>query len=69
MNQNLLKEYARLAVRSGVNLQKDQELKLFISVEQQELAQLIVAEAYAAGAAEVSCQQELMIDSGRSFIL
>lgn len=56
MNQNLLKEYARLAVRSGVNLQKDQELKLFISVEQQELAQLIVAEAYAAGAAEVSVE-------------
>lgn len=56
MNTNLLKEYARLAVRSGVNLQKGQELKLLISVEQVELARLIVEEAYAAGAAEVSVQ-------------
>lgn len=56
MNQNLLKEYARLAVRSGVNLQQGQELKLFISVEQHELARLIVAEAYEAGAAEVTVE-------------
>lgn len=56
MNQELLKEYARFAVKSGVNLQEGQELKLFISVEQAELARLIVAEAYAAGAAEVSVE-------------
>lgn len=56
MKNSLLKEYARFAVKSGVNLQKGQELKLFISVEQAELARLIVAEAYAAGAAEVSVE-------------
>ncbi len=53
MNQNLLKDYARLAVRCGVNLQKGQELKVFISVELADFAELIVKEAYAAGAAEV----------------
>lgn len=53
MNQNLLKEYARLAVRSGVNLQEGQELKLFISVELVDFAELLVLEAYAAGASEV----------------
>lgn len=56
MKTERLQAYARLAVRAGVNLQKGQELKLFIGVEQGELAALIVAEAYAAGAAEVSVE-------------
>lgn len=48
-----LKEYARLAVRQGVNLQKGQTLLLRAPVECAPFARLIAEEAYAAGAREV----------------
>ncbi len=48
-----LKEYARLAVRQGNNLQKGQTLLLRAPVECAEFARLIAEEAYAAGAGEV----------------
>ena len=48
-----LKKYAELIVKVGVNVQKGQPVVLYISVTQQELAHLIVEEAYGAGASEV----------------
>lgn len=48
-----LKKYAELIVKVGVNIQKGQPVILYISVTQQELAHLIVEEAYRAGASEV----------------
>ena len=48
-----LKKYAELIVKVGVNVQKGQPVILYISVTQQELAHLIVEEAYEAGASEV----------------
>ena len=48
-----LKKYAELIVKVGVNVQKGQPVVLYISVTQQELAHLIVEEAYEAGASEV----------------
>jgi aminopeptidase len=48
-----LQEYARLMVRTGVNVQKDQSLVLNCSVENYEFGRLIVKEAYEAGAKEV----------------
>ena len=48
-----LRKYAELIVRIGVNVQKGQPVVLYISVTQQELAHLIVEEAYRAGASEV----------------
>lgn len=48
-----LKKYAKLIVKVGVNVQKGQPVVLYISVTQQELAHLIVEEAYEAGASEV----------------
>lgn len=48
-----LQKYAELIVKVGVNVQPNQPVVLYINVEQQELAHLIVKEAYAAGASEV----------------
>lgn len=48
-----LARYAHLIVKMGVNIQPGQTAILYISVTQQKLAHLIVAEAYAAGASEV----------------
>ena len=50
MNNELLRRYARLIVRTGANVQPGQRVELTIWVEQQELAALLVEECYAAGA-------------------
>ena len=48
-----LREYARLTVRLGVNLQKGQELVLSCPVECAYFGRMIAEEAYIAGAKEV----------------
>lgn len=48
-----LQKYAELIVKVGVNVQPGQEVVLYINVEQQHLAHLIVKEAYKAGAGKV----------------
>lgn len=48
-----LEKYANLIVTTGVNVQPGQTVVLTIGIEQQELAHLIVAAAYQAGAADV----------------
>ncbi len=48
-----LKKYAKLIVKVGVNVQKGQTVVLYINVDQQHLAHLIIEEAYAAGAGKV----------------
>ncbi|MBQ7497583.1 MAG: aminopeptidase [Selenomonas sp.] len=53
MKQELLKKYARLVVRVGVNLQDDQILVINSPLECAEFARLIAAEAFAAGAHDV----------------
>lgn len=53
MEQELLKKYARLVVRVGVNLQDDQMLVINSPLECAEFARLIAAEAFAAGAHDV----------------
>ncbi|WP_029544226.1 aminopeptidase [Selenomonas sp. AB3002] len=53
MEQELLKKYARLVVRVGVNLQDDQILVINSPLECAEFARLIAAEAFAAGAHDV----------------
>lgn len=50
----LLRRYARLIVRLGVNVQPGQTVKLSISTELGDLAALIAEEAYRAGAQEVT---------------
>lgn len=48
-----LQKYAELIVKVGVNVQPGQEVVLYINVDQQHLAHLIVKEAYQAGAGKV----------------
>ena len=52
----LLKKFAKLAVETGVNVQKDQLVWVRSSVESKDLARLIVEAAYNAGAKEVAVQ-------------
>lgn len=49
----LLEKYAKLAVRTGINIQKDQTLLINVKPEHYEFARLCVKEAYAAGAGKV----------------
>lgn len=53
MTKTLLRKYARLAVRTGANVQKGQYVVVRASVEMYEFAGLVVEEAYRAGAKEV----------------
>lgn len=48
-----LQKYAELIVKVGVNVQKGQAVVIYISVDQTQLARLLVKEAYKAGAGEV----------------
>lgn len=53
INAKRIKEYARLAIVTGVNLQKEQVLVLNASVETKEMVRILVEEAYQAGAKRV----------------
>lgn len=53
MNEQLIKKYAALAIRKGVNLQKGQTLMINASIYAVDVARACVKEAYAAGAKEV----------------
>lgn len=48
-----VREYARLIVRTGVNVQPGQEITVSCSVEHYEFARMVIEEAYLAGAKEV----------------
>ncbi len=54
MNKSVMRKYARLAVRQGVNVQKGQQVVVYISVDQAEFGKYIADEAYRAGASRVS---------------
>ena len=53
MKKTVLREYARLIVRSGVNIQKGQTLIIRAGLDQPEFVQMVVEEAYKAKAKEV----------------
>ncbi len=56
MDKTLLSNYARLVVKTGVNLQAGQLLVVNAPLECADFARLIASEAYDAGAADVSIQ-------------
>ena len=56
MKKTVLREYARLIVRCGVNVQKGQTVLIFAGLDQPEFVQLVVEEAYKAKAKEVIVQ-------------
>ena len=53
MKKTVLREYARLIVRSGINVQKGQEVMIYADLDQPEFVQLVVEEAYKAKASKV----------------
>ncbi len=53
MKKTVLREYAKLIVRCGVNVQKGQEMMIYADLDQPEFVQLVVEEAYKAKAAKV----------------
>lgn len=52
----LLEKYAHLIAKVGVNVQKEETVVVYASVEQAQLARLVTKEAYRLGAAEVIVQ-------------
>ena len=54
MKKSVLREYARLIVRCGINVQKGQEVLVYADLDQPEFVQMVVEEAYKAKAKEVT---------------
>ena len=53
MKKTVLREYAKLIVRCGVNIQKGQEVVVYADLDQPEFVQMVVEEAYKAKAKKV----------------
>ena len=56
MKKTILREYARLIIRRGVNVQKGQEVMIYAELDQPEFVKLLVEEAYKAKAKKVVVQ-------------
>ncbi len=56
ITQDILKQYARLIVRSGANVQPGQTVLLFVAVDQAAFAEMIAEECYLAGAKKVNLE-------------
>ena len=56
MKKTTLKKYAELVVKTGVNVQKGQEVILTIALEHKEFAYYITQECYKAGAKRVQIE-------------
>lgn len=54
MKKKVLREYAKLIVRTGVNVQKGQQVEIYAELDQPEFVQMVVEEAYKAKAKEVN---------------
>ena len=59
MKKTVLREYAKLIVRCGVNVQKGQEVMVYADLDQPEFVQMVVEEAYKAKAKKSYCRVEL----------
>ncbi len=53
MKKTVLREYARLIVRCGINVQKGQDVMVYAGLDQPEFVKLVVEEAYKAKARKV----------------
>lgn len=56
MKKSVLRQYARLIVRSGVNVQKGQEVLIYAGLDQPEFVAMVVEEAYKAKAKKVTVE-------------
>ncbi len=53
MKKTVLREYAKLIVRKGINVQKGQEVLVYAGLDQPEFVQMVVEECYKAKASKV----------------
>ncbi len=53
MKKSLKRKYARLLIKSGVNIQKGQQLNIMTDVEAADFVEILAEEAYRAGAGKV----------------
>ena len=56
MKQTILRKYARLIARTGVNIQKGQEVIIYCDLDQPKFIELLVDECYKAGASRVKVE-------------
>ena len=56
MKKTILRNYARLIVRTGANVQKGQSVMVYAGLDQPEFVETVVDECYRAGAAEVEVE-------------
>ena len=56
MKKTVLREYARLIVRCGVNVQKGQDVLIYADLDQPDFVAMVVDEAYKAKARKVSVE-------------
>lgn len=56
MKKTVLRDYARLIVRRGVNVQKGQEVVIYADLDQPEFVAMVVEEAYKVGARKVTVE-------------
>lgn len=56
MNKNTMKEYAKLAVHIGINLQKGQDVIIFSSTNNHEFAAILMEECYKSDARKVTIE-------------
>ena len=56
MKKSVLRAYAKLIVRSGINVQKGQEVIVYADLDQPEFVQMVVEEAYKAKAKSVTVE-------------
>lgn len=54
MKKTVLREYARLIVKAGLNVQKGQAVEIYTELDQPEFVQMVVEECYKAKASEVN---------------
>ena len=54
MKKTVLREYARLIVRTGINVQKGQDVLVLADLDQPEFVKLVVEECYKAKARKVT---------------
>ena len=56
MKQTVLRKYAKLIARMGVNVQKDQDVIIYSRLDQPKFVELLVDECYKAGAGKVTVE-------------
>ena len=56
MKKSILREYAKLIVRCGINVRKGQDVMIHAGLDQPEFVKLVVEEAYKAKARKVTVE-------------